>query len=167
MGWEDTLEKGTTTHSSVLAWRIPWTVYLWGRRELYMTERLSLSLNMPLHAGIYFIWPIPCCFQGLGILFNAVMLWKEAGSWSRTYPSLPQCLPTHAFTPSLHSPEVGIIICSTEGAAELSRGVGEVTCASCTVREQETEDPQLLLSSWEAHAPLLTLCGQLLMIGRK
>ena len=26
MGWEDTLEKGKTTHSSILAWRIPWTV---------------------------------------------------------------------------------------------------------------------------------------------
>ena len=25
MGWEDPLEKGTTTHSSILAWRIPWT----------------------------------------------------------------------------------------------------------------------------------------------
>ena len=73
-----------TTHSSILAWKIPWTVYLWGCKELYMTEQLSLSLNMPLHAGIYFIWSIPCYFQGLGILFNAVMLWKEAGSWSRT-----------------------------------------------------------------------------------
>ena len=26
MGWEDPLEKGKTTHSSTLAWRIPWTV---------------------------------------------------------------------------------------------------------------------------------------------
>ena len=25
LGWEDPLEKGTTTHSSILAWRIPWT----------------------------------------------------------------------------------------------------------------------------------------------
>ena len=25
LGWEDPLEKGTVTHSSVLAWRIPWT----------------------------------------------------------------------------------------------------------------------------------------------
>ena len=25
-GWEDPLEKGTSTHSSILAWRIPWTV---------------------------------------------------------------------------------------------------------------------------------------------
>ena len=24
-GWEDPLEKGTATHCSVLAWRIPWT----------------------------------------------------------------------------------------------------------------------------------------------
>ena len=24
-GWEDLLEKGTVTHSSILAWRIPWT----------------------------------------------------------------------------------------------------------------------------------------------
>ena len=25
LGWEDPLEKGTMTHSSILAWRIPWT----------------------------------------------------------------------------------------------------------------------------------------------
>ena len=26
LGWEDPLEKGTATQSSILAWRIPWTV---------------------------------------------------------------------------------------------------------------------------------------------
>ena len=26
LGQEDPLEKGTATHSSILAWRIPWTV---------------------------------------------------------------------------------------------------------------------------------------------
>ena len=25
LGWEDTLEKGMAIHSSILAWRIPWT----------------------------------------------------------------------------------------------------------------------------------------------
>ena len=25
LGWEDPLEKGTAAHSSILAWRIPWT----------------------------------------------------------------------------------------------------------------------------------------------
>ena len=26
LGWEDPLEKGKATHSSILAWGIPWTV---------------------------------------------------------------------------------------------------------------------------------------------
>ena len=26
LGWEDPLEKGKVTHSSILAWKIPWTV---------------------------------------------------------------------------------------------------------------------------------------------
>ena len=26
LGWEEPLEKGKATHSSILAWRIPWTV---------------------------------------------------------------------------------------------------------------------------------------------
>ena len=25
LGWEDPLEEGTAIHSSILAWRIPWT----------------------------------------------------------------------------------------------------------------------------------------------
>ena len=32
-GWEDSLEKGKATHSSILAWRIPW-----GPKELDMTQ---------------------------------------------------------------------------------------------------------------------------------
>ena len=27
LGWKDPLEKGKATHSSILAWRIPWTVH--------------------------------------------------------------------------------------------------------------------------------------------
>ena len=38
LGWEDPLEKGKATDSSILAWR---TV---GRKELDTAERLSLSL---------------------------------------------------------------------------------------------------------------------------
>ena len=26
LDWEDPLEKGTVIHSTILAWRIPWTV---------------------------------------------------------------------------------------------------------------------------------------------
>ena len=59
LGWEDPLEKGKATHSSILAWKIPWTVYSpWGHKESDMTERLSLhftSLHFTsLHASIAF-----------------------------------------------------------------------------------------------------------------
>ena len=40
LGWEDPLEKGKAAYSSILAWRIPWTVL-----STYTTERLSLSLS--------------------------------------------------------------------------------------------------------------------------
>ena len=29
LGWEDTLEKEMATHSSILAWRIPWKGGAW------------------------------------------------------------------------------------------------------------------------------------------
>ena len=40
LGWEDPLEKGMATHSSILAWRIPWTdkpgsYSQWGCRVRY------------------------------------------------------------------------------------------------------------------------------------
>ena len=44
LGQEDSLEKGMATHSSILAWRIPWTekpggLYSpWGHKELDMTK---------------------------------------------------------------------------------------------------------------------------------
>ena len=50
--WEDPLEKGTNTHSSILAWRIPWTrslaVYIqsMGCKESDTTEQ---PVCIPLH----------------------------------------------------------------------------------------------------------------------
>jgi len=34
LGWEDPLEKGKATHSSILAWRIPWTVQSMGSQRV-------------------------------------------------------------------------------------------------------------------------------------
>ena len=43
---EKPLEEGMATHSSILAWRIPWTEepsrLQWGHKELDVTERLTL-----------------------------------------------------------------------------------------------------------------------------
>ena len=45
---EDPPEKGMATHSSIFAWRIPWTeepdgLQSMGCKELYMTGQLTLS----------------------------------------------------------------------------------------------------------------------------
>ena len=49
LGWEDPLEKGKAAHSSILAWRTPWTEEPGGLRprgheESDTTEQLTLSL---------------------------------------------------------------------------------------------------------------------------
>ena len=43
LGWKNPLEKGKATHSSILAWRIPWT----GHKESDTTKRLSLCFTSP------------------------------------------------------------------------------------------------------------------------
>ena len=49
MDWEDALEKEMATHSSILAWRIPWTEEPGGFQSIGWqrdtTERLSQSLE--------------------------------------------------------------------------------------------------------------------------
>ena len=34
LGWEDPLEKGMATDSSILAWRIPWTIESMGLQRV-------------------------------------------------------------------------------------------------------------------------------------
>ena len=49
LGREDSLEKEMATHSSTLAWKIPWKEELgagycpWGRKESGMTEQLHFQ----------------------------------------------------------------------------------------------------------------------------
>ena len=53
LGWEDPLEKGMPTLSTILAWRIPkdrgaWWATPWGRKESNMIERLTTSTCLQL-----------------------------------------------------------------------------------------------------------------------
>ena len=57
LGWEDPLEKEMATHSSILAWRIPWTEELgglqsMGRKESDTTERLHFHSNKHYVLGL-------------------------------------------------------------------------------------------------------------------
>ena len=50
LGWEDSLEKGMATHSSILTWRIPWTLWSMGLQRIGHKWATSLSL---LNAYMY------------------------------------------------------------------------------------------------------------------
>ena len=43
LGWEDPLEKGKATHSSILAWRIPWTEEIGGLQSMGLQSWPGLS----------------------------------------------------------------------------------------------------------------------------
>ena len=47
LGWEDPLEKAKATHSSILAWRTPWTVQSMDRKELTKTEQTFFFYSLP------------------------------------------------------------------------------------------------------------------------
>ena len=51
LNWEDPLEKGIATHSSILAWRIPWTeepggLQSMGSQNLDTTEQVTLTRDL-------------------------------------------------------------------------------------------------------------------------
>ena len=48
LGQEDTVEKGMATHSSIIAWRMPWTEEPdspWGYKESDTAERLTFTFR--------------------------------------------------------------------------------------------------------------------------
>ena len=59
LGWQDPLEKGMITHSSILAWRIPWTekpgglqsMWLQRLRHDWVTNTFTFLYTLGLHLG--------------------------------------------------------------------------------------------------------------------
>ena len=52
LGWENPLEKGMKTHSSILAWRIPWTEEPGGLRSTESQSLTRLRLNTQSEEGL-------------------------------------------------------------------------------------------------------------------
>ena len=56
LGWEDPLERGKATHSSILAWRIPWTVQSM-RSQRVRQDWVTFSLyRRKYYITITYIW---------------------------------------------------------------------------------------------------------------
>ena len=45
LGWEDLLEEEMTTHSSILAWEIPWTEEPSGLQSIGLQSQTQLSMH--------------------------------------------------------------------------------------------------------------------------
>ena len=56
LGWEDPLEKGKATHSSILVWRIPWIVHGIAKSQ----TRLGNFIYLFIYLGIR-ITDLLCC----------------------------------------------------------------------------------------------------------
>ena len=86
LGWDDPLEKGLATLSSILAWRIPWTeepggLQSMGSQRVGHTEQLSLS-HTHTHTHTHFL-EVKC---SLGLILSVGARWLIVSG--QTSPSI-------------------------------------------------------------------------------
>ena len=67
LGWEDPLEKEMATHSSTLAWRIPWTEEPGGLQSLGLWSWTQLSKHLLKR---------PCQFSSVRLLSHVRLFCK-------------------------------------------------------------------------------------------
>ena len=86
LGWEDPLEEGMATHSSILAWRIPWTEK--------PGELQSMRLQRVGHD-----WAILTGFPGSSVVKNPPCQCRRHGfdAWVDKIPWRKKWQPTHVF----------------------------------------------------------------------
>ena len=77
LGWEDPLEEGMATHSSILAWRIPWTEELsglqftWSQSQTCLQRLIHTCTGVGMCARVHCPQPVdafldlkrPCTFK--------------------------------------------------------------------------------------------------------
>ena len=101
LGWEDPLEEGITTHSSILSWRIPWTEepgglqsmglrrvgHDWAAKHSMHSQHWELLLNQEIRKWFWYT-----VYTGItwGALKQAVSGFPPAGN--RVFQTLPMLL---------------------------------------------------------------------------
>ena len=89
LGWEDPLEKGTATHSNILAWRLPWTIqrvrHNWATFTIISWKEADI-INL-----------ISCRVSGfnqhlVNIYRAFIMSWWHGGEQDRQGPNLMELL---------------------------------------------------------------------------
>ena len=102
LGWEDLLEKGKPTHSSILVWRIPWTEEPGGLQSMGCKNWTRLSDHT-----------------------HQKVIYKEK---NQTFPSpfLPSLLPL--LFPML----IKCLLCAGHHGTHLEGSTGHEKCSGCT-----------------------------------
>ena len=95
LGWEDPLEKEMATHSSILAWRIPWMEELCGlqstgRKESDMAEWLHFHFHFGVFSSWWllfflFLFTSQCYVFGIAGMLQNVTTWipVDYKSWNK------------------------------------------------------------------------------------
>ena len=86
LGWEDPLEKEMATHSSILAWRIPWMEETGGLQSMGLKES---DTTEQLHITSLHFWAIPASMPLLLLCASSALeLLKHGLATQVTSPSL-------------------------------------------------------------------------------
>ena len=95
LGQEGPLEKGLTSHSSILAWRTPWTVEFHGPQSLgsWRVGHDWVTNTFTLSSTTYFIFPLSLTnLTGRGSGWPEPSILKALGdhqSWYYSFPRTP------------------------------------------------------------------------------
>ena len=86
LGWEDPLEKGKGTHSSILAWRIPWSLVHGAAKSQTWLSDFHFHRVWTQWCGLQ---SLPCTILPLAPVPSSSLEWRHL----RVIPPLPE--PTH------------------------------------------------------------------------
>ena len=84
LGWEGSLEEEMATHSSILAWKVPWTKEPGGLQSMGL-QRVRHNLAIELQAQALLMGgACPCSDKLFGLRRPSMDTWRllgRAGSW--------------------------------------------------------------------------------------
>ena len=149
LGWEDPLEKGKATHSSILAWRIPGTIQsmgvtfpgIWGERN----KNWNCPSLGPLALESWCLRFV--CFICIFILNSAVVSFSSLSdlglmhSAASGLPDFVSLLQSHCMEGLPGGPVAKTLLSSAEGLEGLNPWSGKLgpTCLPATTHKHKTE----------------------------